>query len=366
MTTDTMDITDRKLLNIVQSNFPVVEEPYKAIGDDLGIAEDEVLARLGELKRQNVVRQISAIFDTRRLGYKTTLVAFAYHESDLHDGAIYINRHPGVSHNYAREGSYYNLWFTLAVPPDGDLEETVKWMAEKTGAIEYRIMPTIRFFKIGVNFDMVKRRSDAYNYNPDAGQPNGASKGQSRVPASDWNQAQEITEWDKDVIRGAQEDLPLVSRPFDPMAERLGLTTQELFDQLAAYQERKLMRRYSAVLYHRRSGFRANSMIVWKVPPERSEEVGMIMAENSAVTHCYERPTFPDWEYSHFTMVHAPSREECEEIGRDIARATGINDNLLLYSTREYKKTRVRYFVEDYERFWDTAEEAEAMAEALV
>ena len=228
MTTETMDLTDRKLLNVVQSNFPVAEEPYRAIADDLGITEDDVLARLAELKRQNVVRQISAIFDTRRLGYKTTLVAFAYGEGDLHDGAIYINRHPGVSHNYAREGSYYNLWFTLAVPPDGDLAETVQWMAQQTGAIEYRIMPTIRFFKIGVNFDMVKRRSDAYNYNPDsgradAGRPNGANNGQSRVPASDWNQAQEITEWDKDVIREAQEDLPLISRPFDPMAERLGL-----------------------------------------------------------------------------------------------------------------------------------------------
>ena len=371
MTTESMDITDRKLLNMVQSNFPVVEEPYRAIADDLGISETETLDRLAELKRQNVVRQISAIFDTRRLGYKTTLVAFAYGDEDLHPGAIFINRHPGVSHNYAREGSYYNLWFTLAVPPDGDLQTTVEWMAEKTNAIEFRIMPTIRFFKIGVNFDMVKRRSDAYNYNPDSGRPNGtgsdpAANGQSRVPASDWNQAQEITDWDKDVIREAQEDLPLVSRPFDPMAERLGLTVPELFAQLAEYQERKLMRRYSAVLYHRRSGFRANAMIVWKVPPERSEEVGMIMAEHSAVTHCYERPTFPDWEYSHFTMVHAPTRDECEDIGREIAQATGISENLLLYSTREYKKTRVRYFVEDYERFWDTAEEAEALAEALV
>ena len=359
MTTETMDLTDRKLLNIVQSNFPVVEEPYRAIADEVGITEDDLLARLAELKRQNVVRQISAIFDTRRLGYKTTLVAFAYGEGDLHPGAIFINRHPGVSHNYAREGSYYNLWFTLAVPPDGDLEETVQWMAERTGAIEYRIMPTIRFFKIGVNFDMLKRRSDAYNYSPDG-------IGQSRTPASDWNQAQEITEWDKQVIREAQEDLSLVSRPFDAIAARLGLTVPQFFAQLDEYKERKLMRRYSAVLYHRRSGFRANAMIVWKVPPERSEEVGMIMAENPAVTHCYERPTFPDWEYSHFTMVHAPTRDECEEIGRDIAKATGVNDNLLLYSTREYKKTRVRYFVEDYERFWDTAEEAEAMAEALV
>jgi DNA-binding Lrp family transcriptional regulator len=358
MTTETMDITDRKLLNIIQSEFPVAEEPYRQVADQLAIDEAEVLDRLAELKRQNVVRQISAIFDTRRLGYKTTLVAFAYGDADLHDGAIFINRHPGVSHNYAREGSYYNLWFTLAVPPDGDLQVTVKWMAEKTNAIEYRVMPTIRFFKIGVNFDMVKRRSDAYNYSPDG-------IGNPQTPAADWNQAQEITEWDKEVIRQAQEDLPLVSRPFDQMAANLGLSVPELFAQMAHYQERKLMRRFSAVLYHRRSGFRANAMIVWKVPPERSEEVGMIMAQNAAVTHCYERPTFPDWEYSHFTMVHAPTRDECEEIGRDIAAATGISENLLLYSTREYKKTRVRYFVEDYERFWDTAEEAEALAEPV-
>ena len=361
MTTETMDLTDRKLLNIVQSRFPVVAQPYAAIAAEIGIDEGEVLARLAELKRQNVVRQISAIFDTRRLGYKTTLVAFAYSDHDLHPGAIFINRHPGVSHNYAREGSYYNLWFTLAVPPEGDLETTVRWMAQQTGAIEFRIMPTIRFFKIGVNFDMVKRRSDAYNYNPDDIGGNQSSG----VPARDWNQAQEITEWDQRVIRAAQEDLHLTSRPFDDMAARLEITVPQLFAQLEEYQERKLMRRYSAVLYHRRSGFRANAMIVWQVPPERAAEVGMIMAENPAVTHCYERPTFPDWPYSHFTMVHAPTRDECEAIGRDIAQATGISDNLLLYSTREYKKTRVRYFVEDYEKFWDTAEAAEAEAEAL-
>ncbi len=358
MTTGTMDITDRKLLNIIQTEFPVAEEPYRAVAEQLGIAEADVLERLAELKRQNVVRQVSAIFDTRRLGYKTTLVAFAYADLDLHSGAIFINRHPGVSHNYAREGSYYNLWFTLAVPPDGDLEATVRWMAEQTHAIEFRVMPTIRFFKIGVNFDMVKQRSDAHNYSPDG-------IGNPQIPSAGWNQAQQITDWDKDVIREAQEDLPLVPRPFDPMAARLGLSVPELFAQLAEYQERKLMRRFSAVLHHRRSGFRANAMIVWKVPPERSEEVGMIMAQNSAVTHCYERPTFPDWEYSHFTMVHAPTRDECEDIGRDIEEATGITNNLLLYSTREYKKTRVRYFVEDYERFWDTAEEAEALAEPV-
>ena len=105
------------------------------------------------------------------------------------------------------------------------------------------------------------------------------------------------------------------------------------------------MRRYSAVLHHRRAGFRANGMAVWKVSPDRSEEVGRIMAAHSAVTHCYERPTFPDWQYTHFSMIHATSKERCEEIAGEISGQTGITDYQVLYSYREYKKTRVRYFV---------------------
>ena len=350
-----MDLIDRKLLNIIQGNFPLVDQPYLVVGQELGITEQDVIGRLGELKRQNVVRQVSAIFDTRRLGYKTTLVAIAYEPEQLHQGALFINRHPGVSHNYAREGSYYNLWFTIAVPPDGDLEATVVWMAEKTAALNYRMMPTIRFFKIGVNFDMVQEKSAAHNYNPD-----GVGE---RTPDQGWNTAIPVSEAEKSAIRGLQEDLELAPRPFDRMAQDLGLTNEQLFALAQDFQGRKLMRRFSAVLHHRRSGFRANAMIVWKVPSERSEEVGLTMAQHSAVTHCYERPTFPDWPYTHFTMVHATTPGGCEEIAEEISQSTGITDSMMLYSTREYKKTRVKYFVEDYQQFWE-AEQPEEMAEA--
>ena len=344
-----MDLIDRKLLNLIQSRFPLVERPYLALGEELGIGEEETISRLDELKRQNVVRQISAIFDTRRLGYKTTLVAMAYPPEELHAGALFINRHPGVSHNYAREGSYYNLWFTLAVPPDGDLASTVAWMAEETAAENFRVMPTLRFFKIGVNFDMVQQKGAAHNYNPD-------NVGQQQ-PAPDWNQAMPVSEADKEVIRELQEDLPLVPRPFDAMAQRLGMDAAGLFALAGEFEERKIMRRFSAVLHHRRSGFRANAMVVWKVPPERAEEVGLTMAQHPAVTHCYERPTFPDWPYTHFSMIHATTQAECEEIAKEIGQSTQITDNLLLYSTREYKKTRVRYFVEDSPEYWESEAE---------
>ena len=332
-----MDLTDRKLLNVVQSAFPLVETPYQSIAEQLGIAEPEVMVRLKALRRGNVLRQISAIFDTRRLGYKTTLVAVAYEPADLHRAALVINEHPGVSHNYAREGSFYNLWFTLAVSPRDSLEATVERMARDTGARSVRLMPTIRFFKIGVNFDMVEEKGAATSYySPD---------GYNAPSSQDWNKAVDLTEFDVRAIRELQEDLAMVRRPFDRMARRLGLSTQELFDTAAEFQQRGIMRRYSGVLHHRRAGFRANAMAVWKVAEERAEEVGMQMASHPAVTHCYQRPTFPDWPYTHFSMVHATSKEGCEDVISEISRHTGITDYQVLYSTREYKKTRVRYFV---------------------
>ena len=331
-----LDMVDRELLNIVQSSFPLVEAPFEEIGGRLGIGEAEATGRIQALKDKNVVRQISAIFDTRRLGYKTLLVAMRFSPDALDAGAHVINEHPGVSHNYARNG-HFNLWFTLAVPPYESLEDTVEQMAQRTGAEGYRLMPTIRFFKIGVNFDMVKGEGAAGDYySPD---------GYDQNSDGDLNRVEPVNAFEVEVIKELQEDLPLEPHPFAPMAERLGITQDELFGLADSFKDRGVMRRYSAVLHHRRAGFKSNAMAVWKVPPERSVEVGRIMAESRWVTHCYERPTFPDWEYTHFTMIHADSREKCEEVVGDISAATKIEDYMLLYSTREYKKTRVRYFV---------------------
>ena len=334
--TTTMDLVDRKILNIIQTRFPLVEMPFAEIGDEVELPEEEVIERIGELKGKNVVRQISAIFDTRRLGYKTTLVAMRLPADELDAAAQIINVHPGVSHNYARNG-HFNLWFTVAVPPYEDLAETVEDMAKRTGAESYRLMPTIKFFKIGVNFDMVKEEGAAKKYySPD---------GYDRADGQNWNKAMPITDFEIEVIRELQEDVELTPRPFSPMAERLGIPLQELFDIADSLQERSLMRRFSAVLHHRRAGFRSNAMAVWKVPSERAVEVGNIMAQSRWVTHCYERPTFPDWPYTHFTMIHATSQDTCEDVAAELSEATGISEYQLLYSTREYKKTRVRYFV---------------------
>lgn len=344
MTTSTIETVDREICNIVQSDFPLVERPFLKIAEGLGITEDEVMERIIELKRKNIVRQIGAIFDTRRLGYTTTLVAMRIPEKSLDDAAQIINRHPGVSHNYARNGRF-NLWFTLAVSPFEDMDETLAKMVKETGAEATRKMPTIKFFKIGVNFDMVKQESDAATYfKPD--EP-ADSKANAPMMDADWNKAQALTDFDIAFVRAMQEDLQIIPEPFKDMSDDLGIDIDALFAHVDDMVGRKLMRRFSAVLHHRRAGFAANAMGVWNVPEARSEEVGNLMAQSRSVTHCYERPRFPDWKYSHFTMLHATSQEGCEELAKEISDTTGITDYQLLYSSREYKKTRVRYFVDE-------------------
>ncbi len=334
---------ERELLNIVQSEFPLAEEPFKVIGEQLELSETDVIGLIADLKQRNVIRQISAIFDTRRLGYKTSLVAMRFSDDKLDEGAHKINEHPGVSHNYGRTG-HFNLWFTLAVGPDESLEDSIDQMGRETGAENWRLLPTKQFFKIGVNFDMVKGTSNAKDNPLSIGDSNG-SDGAKPVMDPDWNKAQELSELDIEVIRELQEDAELISRPFDAMAKRLGMSVPELFAYAEGMVSRKLMRRYSGVLYHRRAGFSANAMVVWRVPEDRSEEVGLIMASSPHVTHCYERPTYDDWPYSHYTMIHATTEEECEAIAVEIAEQISITDRQLVFSTREYKKTRVRYFV---------------------
>jgi DNA-binding Lrp family transcriptional regulator len=249
-----MDLLDKQILNVIQTAFPMAERPYQAIADEIGLTEAETIERIRRLRRENVVRQISGIFDTRRLGYKTSLIAFTYPEDKLHKAALYINKHPGVSHNYARIGHKFNLWFTLAVPPYESLEETAADMAEKTNALAWRLLPTIRFFKIGVNFDMVNEEGNAANYAPDN---------------ETWNKVEELTDFEIQVVKEVQEDLLLDEQPFDSMAERLGLSLEEMFSILQGFEKRGVMRRYSAVLHHRKAGFRSNAMTVWNVPEER-------------------------------------------------------------------------------------------------
>jgi DNA-binding Lrp family transcriptional regulator len=327
-----LDVRDQELLNSVQESFPLATWPYRALGERLDMSEAEVMDRMRRLVEEGVIRQTGAIFDTRALGYKSSLIAMQTDKARSDEAAEVLNAHPGISHNYLRNHEF-NIWFTLAVPPYKDLEEEMNTLARQAGAIKTWLLPNLELYKIGVSLDMTGKK-DLTRKDESFGQRELQSGG-------------DITLADVRAIRELQRDLPIEPRPFLAEAEALGITEAELFAKADELQRRKKMRRFASILHHRKAGYKANPMAVWNVPLERATEVGQIMASYAAVSHCYRRPIYPDWKYSHYTMIHGRNAPDCRAIAEAISQETGIEDYLLLFSTKEYKKTRVEYFTED-------------------
>jgi glutamate-1-semialdehyde 2,1-aminomutase len=328
-TAEQLDIVDRRLLDILQRDFPPTVQPFAAIGQRLGLPEEEVLGRVRRLKgpeKGRLIRQISAIFDTTALGYKSTLVAMQVPQDELDRAAAAINRHPGVSHNYERDHTW-NLWFTMAVPSHEDLEAAVQALVDQAGSYSYRLLPALRVFKIDVQLDMEGAADTSPVDSPQWSRPTPAPAVRDRA-----------------FIRELQEDIEIVPQPFVGMAQRLGVSQEEVVHWLQEAKAAGWLRRFAAILDHRQAGYVANGMVAWRVPDDSIESVATFAASLPQVSHCYQRLTYPDWPYNLFTMIHAKSKESCQALAQKISQETGISDYVILISTKEYKKVRPKYF----------------------
>lgn len=336
-----LDELDKRLLNLLQEECPLDPRPYAQLGTALGLGEEDVIQRVRRLKEGKIIRQISAIFDTRSLGYQSSLVAMKVPPKGIDEAAQVLNAHPGISHNYRRNHDF-NLWFTIALPPQSSLEGTVSRLHQLAGAEATRLMPTLRLFKIGVRMDMTGEEDMLA----------------SSEPSYTWRQRDQamerpVSQGDIPFIRELQEDIEVIPSPFQPMARRLEVSEEELLERARGFITLGHMRRFAAILHHRQAGFAANGMGVWRVPEDKVDDVGTKMASFNAVTHCYLRPTYPDWPYNVFTMIHGRKVKDCQEVADAISEATGVEDYTILYSSTEYKKTRVKYFtleLDEWER----------------
>jgi len=330
---------DRRLLNLMQGRFPIEPRPYARVAELAEISEEEVMRRVQHLLDERIIRQVTPIFDTRALGYSSMLVAAKVDAENPHRAARVINAHPGVSHNYLRNHEF-NLWFTIATEPDSKLglEGTLNALAEEAGAESVRQLPTLKLFKIRMDLEMEGTTEDL---------------ARAAVAADPVElEPQPYDDFDIAVIRALQGDMPVIPEPYAPAAAELGIPQTKFLEHLSGMQERGLLRRVAAILYHRRAGFSANGMGVWKVPDEQILEVGRQMAAVRGISHCYQRPTYEDWPYSVFTMAHGRSKEECDAILDSIAETHGITERATLYSSTEFKKIRLLYFTDEF-KAWE-------------
>jgi DNA-binding Lrp family transcriptional regulator len=337
--TQTFDDVDKALLTEIQKHFPVGHRPFAALGEKLGISEQECLSRVARLKETKVIRQLSAIFDTRALGYQSTLAAMKVDPGRVDEAAEVINQHPGVSHNYKRNDPF-NIWFTVAVPPGDSLEHVVQILHTLAKADETIILPTLRLYKIGVKLDLTGQEAPL------------ESSEEIYSEARRMSAKPPLTEQDIRLIRIMQEDLPMLELPYGVWAEQADMTEDDLFAWSRNMEHLGYLRRFAAILHHRNAGFKANAMVVWQVPEEQVDACGEQMALFREVSHCYRRPVYPNWPYPLFTMIHAETHTACMDVVKRIEDRIGQFPHKSLFSTKEYKKVRVKYFTPELDTWW--------------
>ena len=327
-----IDQRDRELLGALQGEIPLVSTPFAVLGQQLDMSEKEVIKRTERLKREGLLRGVSAQFDARSLGYRSCLVAAKVEPLRIDEAAAVINAHPGVTQNYKRNNDF-NLWFTIVVGPSSrvGLERSIRLLTDEAGCETVRPLPTLKAFKHSGEAESHDETHADGTFDP-------------------------LTPSEIEAVRLLQRDLPLQPRPFDALARGATVAADELLSAARTLHKRGQMRRFGAMVQSRKPGFTASAMVAWVVPEAQADEFGVQMAQNRAVSSCYLRPVYEDWPYNLYTIVHGRSVDECESIINDLAIDTGLAEKQALYPTKEYKKAHIALFSAEADE-WEAARE---------
>ena len=333
-----------KVLTLIQSEFPICARPYAEIGTHIGISEKDAFEIVENLVNEKTIRRIGAIFDSYRLGYKSTLCAIAITDQDDLENAIgVINAFPNVTHNYERD-DHYNLWFTVIARSEEDIEHILTEISKETGYDDILNLPAIRLFKIKVDFDLTGERADEATQS-------------FTVPAG--ITPTKLSSVDIRLIRELQKNIAGRMTPYDDISQAINqalpganITTEDVIARIIELKDNKTIRRFGAAIKHHNLGFTHNAMVVWDVPDADVPAAGLIMAAHKEVSHCYERPRTTTWTSNMYSMTHGTSEQQCREIVAKIHEElteAGIEVDVprLLYSTRELKKISMSYFTEE-------------------
>ncbi len=326
-----LDEFDARLLDAIQSDFPVEAHPFAVLAGPLESTEADVLDRVKRLHASGLIREMGAVFDLKRLGYVSTLCAARVEEDAISSVVALINSFPEVTHNYLRKHAF-NIWFTLIARSAADMDRILDRIRAKAGVQQVMSLPQKRMFKIQVHF-------------PTGSQSAPAKARPVRKPAADVPPPS-FQDWEVRLLRVLSDPLPLVEQPFAEIASRAEVLEDLALERIRAWLDDGTIRRFGARVAHQEVGYPANGMSVWKAAPEHVEAAGAYMASQPEVSHCYQRDTKPDWDFNLYGMIHGATREEVEAAVQRIASHTGIADHAVLYSVEELKKTAPRYFTE--------------------
>ncbi len=319
-------------LYTLQRPWPLVERPLEALAQNLNCTEQQLVAFIENLRAKGWVRRVGAVFDARRLGYRSCLFAVRVKDSiDLERAAQRVCAQSGVTHAYTRgwpEGvildgisvedyaDYPQLWYTLSAP-----QALYDRAMEPLADLNPQAFPALTRYKIDVVFDpRTHKRDERTEYrSPEAVHP---------LPLPTVEQ--------QALVRRYQEDCAPLTHPFQ----------LDDLPQLQTWQAEGTLRRFALLLRHRASGFTANGMCCWSVPEESVDTFGRRLAEEADVTHCYARPKAANFPFNLYAMIHKHSWEEGYATYRRLTDIAQLPPGRVFFSTREFKKQSLRCFLE--------------------
>jgi siroheme decarboxylase len=341
---------DEALLVRLQEGLPLVERPFAALGQELGVEEREVLGRVQSLIESGRARRLGAVFDARRLGYRSILCAARVADpTRMEMLAASLAPYPGITHCYERgwpaelsadlpgspgEETWPNLWFTFAEMAD---RFDSQWNAIRQLAQPQELfaLPARTRFKIDVIFGNRERRERF----PGSARAPGEGETVAEIPAT-------FTEEERHLVRRMEGHMSAAADFFRPVADELGWPLDRLLRRLSEWQTAGVLRRVGVIVRHRQLGYTANAMCVWRVPDDDVARAGRALAVRPEVTHCYERASAAAFPYNLYAMIHTPSWEATHGLFLEIGREAGLSVGRMLGSMREFKKDSMHYFAE--------------------
>lgn len=328
-----MSVDDAAMVVALQRGIPLCARPFEELSRELGCGEADLLACLARQRAVGTVRRFGAVFDTRRLGYRSALCAAAVSVEALDAAAAKLTPLAGVTHCYVREATSAlrpgvpNLWFTLSYPAD-IFPAMVDEVAARLGPYALHVLPATRRYKVDVVFGTATRAREE-----------DVAEGDDLPP---------VTARDRAVIGALQGDTEARADFFAALAGRLGMKEWDLLSTLEIWRRKGRLKRIGLLLHHRNAGWSANGMCCWRVAGDTTA-AGRALAARGEVTHCYERPEAPNFPYNLFAMVHARAAAEANaqfaSLSAEVNRVAGTAvPAVMLLSTREYKKTSMTFF----------------------
>ena len=328
-----LEEVDAALVDGYQSGFPITERPFRTVATDLGIPEDDALARVERLRETGIFRRFGAVLNPPVIG-SSTLAAVSAPEDRFDEVAEEINGHRQVNHNYRRDHEW-NMWFVVTAGSREKRDEILADIEAETG-LSVLVLPMLTDYYIDLEFPVVNGDRFARE------SVSGTDASATRISE---DAATDFSTLDRRLLLEIQDGFPLTATPYRDIADAMDADVAAVLDAIERLLADGCIKRLGCVVNHVVTGFDSNCMVVWDVPDDELDARGETVGSLPYVTLCYHRPRRPeqDWEYNLFTMVHGRETDAVDAKIDELAADYLPVDHERLYSTETLKQTGARY-----------------------